>query len=125
MSQARNQHELFLLLPSYWCLAWLILRPWRWSQHVSPKRRLTFNRLHGVISQKMEFFIITAVRTSNFTLIFELLTENLIFVVLVGCYFICKGVLWRTFNFEISKIIYNHIKPWADSFALLNMYLWG
>jgi hypothetical protein len=30
-----------------------------------PKRRLTFNRLHGVISLKIELFITTAVRTSN------------------------------------------------------------
>jgi hypothetical protein len=29
-----------------------------------PKRRLTFNGLHGVISQKMELFTHTAVRTS-------------------------------------------------------------
>jgi hypothetical protein len=29
------------------------------------KRWLTFNSLHGVISQKIEFFITTAVRTSN------------------------------------------------------------
>jgi hypothetical protein len=32
---------------------------------VPPKRRLTFNGLHGVISQKIELFITTAVRTSN------------------------------------------------------------
>jgi hypothetical protein len=30
-----------------------------------PKRRLTFNGLHGVISQKIVLFITTAVRTSN------------------------------------------------------------
>jgi hypothetical protein len=34
-------------------------------RHVPPKRRLTFNGLHGVISQKTELFITTAVRTSN------------------------------------------------------------
>jgi hypothetical protein len=43
----------------------LIIRPWRWRWHVPPKRPLTFNGLHGVISQKMELFITTAVRTSN------------------------------------------------------------
>jgi hypothetical protein len=32
---------------------------------VPPKRRLTFNGLHGVISQKIVLFITTAVRTSN------------------------------------------------------------
>jgi hypothetical protein len=31
----------------------------------SPKSQLTFNGLHGVISQKIELFIGTAVRTSN------------------------------------------------------------
>jgi nitrate reductase gamma subunit len=29
-------------------------RPWRWRRHVPPKRRLTFNGLRGVISQKVE-----------------------------------------------------------------------
>jgi hypothetical protein len=33
---------------------------------VFPKRRLTFNGLHGVISQKTELFITPAVRTSHF-----------------------------------------------------------
>jgi hypothetical protein len=32
---------------------------------VLPKRRLTLTELHGVISQKTELFITTAVRTSN------------------------------------------------------------
>jgi hypothetical protein len=35
------------------------------KRHVLPKRRLAFNGLHGIISQKMELFITTAVRTSN------------------------------------------------------------
>jgi hypothetical protein len=38
-------------------LAWLILRPWRWRQHVPPKHRLAFSRLHGVISNKIELFM--------------------------------------------------------------------
>jgi hypothetical protein len=46
-------------------LARLILRPWRWSQYVPPKRRLTFNELHGVTSQKILLFTKTAVWTSN------------------------------------------------------------
>jgi hypothetical protein len=33
-----------------------------------PKRRLTFKELHGVISQKIEFFITTAMGTSSPTL---------------------------------------------------------
>jgi hypothetical protein len=39
--------------------------PWRWRPHASPKRRLIFIDLHEVISQKIEIFITTAVRTSN------------------------------------------------------------
>jgi hypothetical protein len=35
------------------------------KRYVPPKRRLTLNGLHGVISQKIILFITTAVRTSN------------------------------------------------------------
>jgi hypothetical protein len=51
-------------LLSRWFLARLILRPWRWRRYVPPKRRLTLNRLHDVISKKIEIFITTGVRTS-------------------------------------------------------------
>jgi hypothetical protein len=44
--------------------AWLIQPP-RWRRYVPPKRRLTFNRLNGVIFQEIVFFITTTVRTSN------------------------------------------------------------
>jgi hypothetical protein len=37
-------------------LAQLFFRPWRWRRCVPPKRRLTLNRLHGVISQEMLLF---------------------------------------------------------------------
>jgi hypothetical protein len=37
----------------------------RWRRRVPPKRRLTFNGLHGVIPQETELFITIAVRTSN------------------------------------------------------------
>jgi hypothetical protein len=56
---------LCFLLASRWFLAWLLLWSWRRRRHVAPKRRLTFNGLHGVISQKIELFITTAVRTSS------------------------------------------------------------
>jgi hypothetical protein len=36
--------------------AWLILRPWRLRRHVPLKRRLSFNRLHGVLSQNTKHF---------------------------------------------------------------------
>jgi hypothetical protein len=38
-------------------VASLILRHRRWRSHFSPKRRLTFNGLHGGISQNIELFI--------------------------------------------------------------------
>jgi hypothetical protein len=37
----------------------------RGSAYVPPKRRLTFNGVYGVIPQKTELFITTAVGTSN------------------------------------------------------------
>jgi hypothetical protein len=37
-------------------------------RHVPPKRWLAFNGLHSVISQKIELFITTALRTSNSTI---------------------------------------------------------
>jgi hypothetical protein len=38
--------------------------PWRWRRYVPLKRRLT-QYLHGAISQKTAFFIVTAVEISN------------------------------------------------------------
>jgi hypothetical protein len=51
-------NSLSTLLATYFhdFLAWLIFRPWRWRQHVHPKRWLTFNELHGVMCQKRELF---------------------------------------------------------------------
>jgi hypothetical protein len=58
ISQAINQREnRWQTLLSRCFLVWLILRPWRWRRHAPPKRRLTFNWLHGVISQKTDLFI--------------------------------------------------------------------
>jgi hypothetical protein len=37
---------------------WLIFRPRKWKRYVSPKRRLTFNGLYGIISQKTETLIL-------------------------------------------------------------------
>jgi hypothetical protein len=39
-----------------WSLARVILRFCRWRRHVPPKRRLTFNGLHGFTSQKTQFY---------------------------------------------------------------------
>jgi hypothetical protein len=54
----------FCLLPDLcWFLAWLNLRPWRWRWYVPAKCTLTFNGIHSVMSQNIELFISTAVRT--------------------------------------------------------------
>jgi hypothetical protein len=50
---------------SPWFLVLLIFRPWKLKGYIPPERRLTFNGLHSVISQKIVFFITTAVRTLN------------------------------------------------------------
>jgi hypothetical protein len=57
ISQARNQRECRWQAELCWFLAWLIFRPRRWRRHVPPKRRLTFNELHGVISQKIVLLV--------------------------------------------------------------------
>jgi hypothetical protein len=67
--QARNQRE---VLTCYLLRAGLIfgrfIRTWKWRRYVPLKRRLTFEGLHGVTSQKTAFFITTAVRTSDPTI---------------------------------------------------------
>jgi hypothetical protein len=60
ISQARNQHE---------ACSKPKLGLWRWRRYVPPNHQLTFNGLHGVISQKTEHFITTGVRTSDPTII--------------------------------------------------------
>jgi hypothetical protein len=44
----------YSLLAACFALVSLILRLWRWRRYVPPKRRLTFNGLYDVISQKVE-----------------------------------------------------------------------
>jgi hypothetical protein len=50
--------------PPGFFLAWLTLQLWRWKRHIRQKCLLTFNRLHGTISQKIKL-ITTAVITSE------------------------------------------------------------
>jgi hypothetical protein len=64
IGRARNQRE------SRW------LPAWRWRRYVHPKRRLTFNGLHGVISQNIVLFITTAVITSNPTYLQYVIPEK-------------------------------------------------
>jgi hypothetical protein len=65
-----------LLSASCWFLSWFIFRPWRWRQHVPPNRRLIFNELQDVISQKTELFTSAAVRTSYSTYMAELCSHT-------------------------------------------------
>jgi hypothetical protein len=44
-----------------------IFLPWRWRRYVPPKRRF-IQDLHGAVSQNTAFFIVTAVKISNFTI---------------------------------------------------------
>jgi hypothetical protein len=53
--RVRNQRE---SSATCWFIAWLILRPLRWRWYAPTKRRLTFNGLRDVISQKMVIFVI-------------------------------------------------------------------
>jgi uncharacterized membrane protein len=55
-----------LLLPvSCWFLVWLARKTLRGRRYYPIKPWITFKLLHGVISQKIELFITTALRTSN------------------------------------------------------------
>jgi hypothetical protein len=63
-SQVRNQCE-SKQSSALWFFAWFFLGPWRWRRYDPPKRRLTFNGLHGFITQKIQHFITTGVRTLN------------------------------------------------------------
>jgi hypothetical protein len=59
ISQARNQREAGGKQGLCFHTAFffrLFLRPWIWRRYVPPKRRLTLNGLHGVISQNMVLF---------------------------------------------------------------------
>jgi hypothetical protein len=59
INQARNQHKICSKLVStcfIWFLAWIIFRPWRCRRYVTPKSRLDFNRLLGVITPKIKLF---------------------------------------------------------------------
>jgi hypothetical protein len=49
-------------LLSLWFLVWLIFDSEDEENMFLPKRHLTFNGLHGVISQKIVLFITTAVK---------------------------------------------------------------
>jgi hypothetical protein len=60
-----------------------------WKQHLRLKHHLTFNGLHGIISQKIEVFITTTVRTSNLAL-----TLSLFFMSICWWNSFCSLSLW-------------------------------
>jgi hypothetical protein len=43
---------------SHRVLALLMLKTWRWRRYIHPKHHLTFNELHGIISQKIGLFML-------------------------------------------------------------------
>jgi hypothetical protein len=46
-------------------LAWPLLWPWIWKWRVPPEQQLDFNGIHSIVSQKIDLFITTAMRTWN------------------------------------------------------------
>jgi hypothetical protein len=54
------------------CLVYF--QPWRLQQHI-PKQQSIFNRPHGVITQELELYITSAVRTSFFKFSLTLVAE--------------------------------------------------
>jgi hypothetical protein len=48
-----------------WFFVWLTVLPWRWRWYIPSKRLFTLTKLNRVISQKINFFIVTAVRILN------------------------------------------------------------
>jgi hypothetical protein len=69
-----------------------------------PERRLTFNGLHGVISQKIEAFITTALRISNPTKAFPLL---FVLAQFVSCN--VKNDLYSFLGYVIIRMSLNRI----------------
>jgi hypothetical protein len=57
--------------------AWPILWSWRWMWYVPPTHRLTFSKLHGIMTQKTELFITTAMRIANRTSLYIVSTLSL------------------------------------------------
>jgi hypothetical protein len=60
--------EVLIAMVSRWYFPRLI-PSWRWRRNVPPKRRLTSNALHDVISQKVVFLIIVFTRALDVLLI--------------------------------------------------------
>jgi hypothetical protein len=78
---------------------------WWWKRYVSPKRRLTFTDLHGVIFHKPELF------RSFLDCIFYILGIE-VATILVICRDVCLPKVWSNLRdaFEIQCLIYGHEK---------------
>jgi hypothetical protein len=76
-----------LLSPCF--LASLIFLLLRWKLHVPPKRRLIFNPIHSVVTQEIELFITTAVKTLSYMNLFDQRLKNR---VRLGSYFSTGGL---------------------------------
>jgi hypothetical protein len=95
-------------------LTWLNLQPWRSWRHVPQKRRLTFNGLHGVISQKIQHYIMYCF---PFCSCFEQTAQNECIVEKT-----CQFYLINFNNFRsnlVSRIINTNLKLTSWSWALL------
>jgi hypothetical protein len=114
-SQGRNQCE-SRWITEHACFhaTWSILISWIWRRYVPPKRRLTFNGLHGVISQKTELFTTTSVRNSNPTNLFiECIIIMVISLQIPTTFWIYGGIIsngyWTWIEFTALNI-YKYIK---------------
>jgi hypothetical protein len=85
-------------------------KPWRCRRHVTRKRRLSFNGLHGVISQKIELFITTSERTWNPTrnYIFPLFSASFRLSPTLG------GNAWFSFGSQRPKAAAPHSSMHSD-----------
>jgi hypothetical protein len=61
----RRKELITCYLPHTCSLLGFFFRSWIWRPQIPLKIRLNFNGLYGFISLKIEFFIITTVRTQN------------------------------------------------------------
>jgi hypothetical protein len=104
----------------------LFCRPWRWRRYVPPKRRLTLNGLHGVISQKVALFTSLYMFRPIMAIIGRRPTLQRIF-------FIC--LVWVTLVLKLVKIdllkliqFFNSLKSccesqwWSCSFTVGRLY---
>jgi hypothetical protein len=69
-----------LLTASCWFLASLTHESWRWRRHVPSKCWFTFNRLHGITSQKTELIIFKYLNIS-----LSWITDALTHILLICC----------------------------------------